>query len=104
MLISKVGPLALAIAVAIPVLSSGAAIAGNANSPAAAQETLSNGERIRTAPIQTDSTAPATNNRLRSQDSDANQNPGGPRAPGDRIDMSVCDLATFDEEKCLLGG
>jgi hypothetical protein len=29
----------------------------------------------------------------------ANQNPGGPRK--DKIDLSVCDLATFDFDKCL---
>lgn len=32
-----------------------------------------------------------------------NKGPGGPRTGSDRIDLSVCDLATFDHKKCLGG-
>ncbi len=32
---------------------------------------------------------------------DQQAGPGGPRPPEDRIDLSVCDLETFDFDKCL---
>lgn len=47
----------------------------------------------------------STNDQMQIQTGNptGNQGPGGPRTGSDRIDLSVCDLATFDHKKCLGG-